>query len=120
MVSPWWKCSRWFCSRYGEVDVGLQHVAHLEVGVVVARLVHRDLAAGVLDLGHDFLEHRDLDGAGHLVDFDFGADVGAVLLGQGREDAVANQVAQLVAVQLLQLGQLLERREDFGAARHVS
>ena len=114
MVSPWWKCSRWFCSRYGmiasasrnllsmttslprsicwtsprqqlahlggelvadpgalalahplddpllgrlhrepaellEGDLFLEHVADLEVGILVAGLLERDLPARVLD-----------------------------------------------------------------------
>ena len=128
MVSPWWKCSRWFCSRYGMIasasrnlfsmmtslprsicwtspreqlaDLGgelvadpralaladalddallgglhgergrtrrsrhllLEHVADLEVGILVAGLLQRDLPAGILDRLDHLAEADDLDG----------------------------------------------------------
>src|SRR5690606_34614638 len=57
-----------------ELDGDLEHVADLEVGVVPARLLERDLTRRVLDLVHDLLQDRDHDVAARLVDLDLGLD----------------------------------------------
>jgi hypothetical protein len=101
-----------------ERDLLLEDVAHLELGVLELRLLHRDLAGEVLRVLDHRLEQGDADLAGVVVDVDLGLHGRAVLLGQRREDAVLQQPVQLGAIELLRVRQLANRRENLCRSDH--
>ena len=92
----------------------LEHVADLEVRVLVAGLLQRDLPGRVLDRLDHLAEPDDANGPLQLVDAQLELDVRAVAADQGGLDAVAQQVEQFRAIELLGGGELAEGGKDFG------
>ena len=103
-----------------EGNLFLEHVADLEVGVLVLGLLQRDLPARVLDRLHHLAEPHDPDRALQLVHVQLEPDVGAELADQRRLDAVAQQLQQIGALQLFCGRQLAERGQHFGRTCHRS
>ena len=104
-----------------ELDEGnllLEHVADLEVGVLVLGLFQRDLPAGILDGLDDLPQADDLDGALQLVHAQLEPDVGAELAHQGGMNAVPQELQQIGALELFCRGQLAERGQHLSRTSH--
>src|SRR5690606_19955428 len=107
-------------SELPELDRDLHHVPDLVLGVVPARLLQRDLTRRILDLGHDLLEHRDLDVTRILVDLDLGLHRRTEPTRQGRHDPIPDQVVQVFPGKILVRDHLPERRQHLRRIRHRS
>ena len=103
-----------------EVDGDLHDVADLELPVLELRLLEGHLAAGVRDLRDHRLEQHDANLPAVLVDLHLGLHVGTVLLRQGGMNAVLEQSMQLRAIELLGVGQLPNRAENFRRSGHAA
>ncbi len=101
-----------------EGDVFFQHVAGLELGILEAGLLDRDLAGGVLDQLDDLPQPRDGQATLQFVHRQFEADRRPVLPDQRRLDAVVQQVEQFRPIELLGGRQFAERREHFSRSCH--
>ena len=97
-----------------EGNVFLEHVAHLEVLVLVARLFQRDLPGRVFHRLDHLAEADDANGALQLVDAQLELHVRAVAADECGLDSVAQHVEQLRAIELLGGGELAEGGKDFG------
>ena len=98
-----------------ERDFLFEHVAELEVGVLVARLFEGDLPRLVLDQFDDRAHPGDDHRAGHLVQGQVELDVRPEALGEGGVDAVLDEVEELGPVELFGGGELPQGGEHLGA-----
>jgi hypothetical protein len=87
----------------------LEHVADLEVSVLVLGLLQRDLPAGIFDRLDDLSQTHDLDGALQLVHAQLKPDVRAELAHERGVDAVAQELQQIGALELFRGRQLAKR-----------
>ena len=106
-------------AELGEGNVLLQHVAHDEVGILEPGVLERDLPARVFHRLHHLAQPDDADGAVQLVHAELELDVRAELADERGLDAVAQELEELRAIELLRGGQLAERGQHFRRSRHA-
>jgi hypothetical protein len=75
-------------AEFSEIHRNFHHVAGLELGIFEARLVDRDLPAGISHFVDHGFQQDDIDLAIPFVDLDFGLNRGPVLFRQGSMNAV--------------------------------
>ena len=97
-----------------EGDFLFEHVAGLELGIEIARVIDADLPARILDGVDDLAEPHHADAAPKLVDRHLELDVGTEFPGQGGVNAILQQGQELPAIELLRVGELPECRQHFG------
>ena len=100
-------------SEFGEIDRNLHLVADLKLRVLEASIFKRYLAGRVGNLFDHGLEENNANRALALVDVDFSLHRRPVLLGEGGVDAVLEKPVQFGAIDLLRVGQLADRRQNF-------
>ena len=91
----------------------------LELGILEARFVDRDLRAGILDRLDDGAEPHDAHAALQLVDVQLEADVGTEFARQRGVNAVAQQLQEIGAIELFRRRQLAKRGQHFGGTSHA-